>query len=229
MDHNVNKLIKDMKIQLPITKEDFMRLCKALNMHCTEVLAFEGLIYCRGKQMENGRPEDFDLDRMINFLHMKSKIVAPASNPRIALTTKNANNPQMPYYSQMGQQMAPGSLPALRPNGAMMNQTNRSMIRSQQSYDSQDQRITQGYRYGQRRTNTRGSANSYDHLNRTHDHQSRGAMRDSPSPTKMKKILEMDPEFQEEMQNCLQQMEKMPGLRAKVFNQIGQMATVWND
>lgn len=45
----------------------------------------------------------------------------------------------------------------------------------------------------------------------------------------MKKILEMDPEFQEEMQNCLQQMEKMPSLRAKVFNQIGQMATVWND
>ena len=75
-------------MQMPISKEGFMRLCKALNMHCTEVLAYEGMLYCRGKQMENGPPEDFDFDKMINFLHMKSKQVAPASNPRIALTTK---------------------------------------------------------------------------------------------------------------------------------------------
>ena len=45
----VNKIVKEQKIPLPITKEGFMRLCKALDMHCTEVLAFEGLLYCRGK------------------------------------------------------------------------------------------------------------------------------------------------------------------------------------
>ena len=49
MTKAVNKAIKDNKLALPITKEGFMRLCKALNMHCTEVLAFEGLLYCRGK------------------------------------------------------------------------------------------------------------------------------------------------------------------------------------
>ena len=31
------------------------------------------------------------------------------------------------------------------------------------------------------------------------------------------------------MQNCLDYMEKMPGLRAKVFNQIGQMANEYNE
>ena len=84
----VNKIIKEHKLALPITKEGFMRVCKSLDMHCSEMLAIEGLLYCRGKQMENSKPEEFDIDRMYSFLNMKSKIVAPASNPRIALTTK---------------------------------------------------------------------------------------------------------------------------------------------
>ena len=31
------------------------------------------------------------------------------------------------------------------------------------------------------------------------------------------------------MHECLEQMDKMPGLRAKVFNQLGQIATVHNE
>jgi len=38
--------------------------------------------------MENGTEEDFSFEKMINFLIIKSKIVAPANNPRIALTLK---------------------------------------------------------------------------------------------------------------------------------------------
>ena len=45
----INKACKENKIQLPIMIEGFKRLCKALDLHCTETLAFEGLIYCRGK------------------------------------------------------------------------------------------------------------------------------------------------------------------------------------
>jgi hypothetical protein len=44
----VNKAAKEGKIAMPITKDGFKELCKALNLHCTEVLAFEALIYCRG-------------------------------------------------------------------------------------------------------------------------------------------------------------------------------------
>ena len=45
----VNKIIKEHKIALPITKEGFKRVCKALDLHCSEMLALEGLLYCRGK------------------------------------------------------------------------------------------------------------------------------------------------------------------------------------
>lgn len=47
--------------------------------------------------MENSRTEDFDFDRMCLFLNMKSKIVAPASNPRIALSTKPYHNNRYSY------------------------------------------------------------------------------------------------------------------------------------
>ena len=77
--------------------------------------------------MDNSAPDDFDFDRMIRFLNMKSKIVAPASNPRIALTTKNKDFYPGLYQTGGG---AVSNLPSLRPNQAMMHQTNRSMIRS---------------------------------------------------------------------------------------------------
>ena len=65
-------------------------------MHRTATLAIEGLIWCRGKLMDNSPPEDFDFNRMVEFLNMKSRIVAPANNPRIALTTKQPRNDYYP-------------------------------------------------------------------------------------------------------------------------------------
>ena len=38
------------------------------------------------------------------------------------------------------------------------------------------------------------------------------------SPGKLKKFLAKDPAFRAEMDSCLEHMEKMPALRAKVFN-----------
>ena len=148
---------------MPVTKEGFGRLCKALNLHCSEMLAFEGLIYCRGKQMENGPAEDFDFDRLVGFLHMKSKIVPPADNPRIALSTKPRRND---YYPTLSGNAGSSRLPALRATNPRMHHTNRSLIRSQQSYDSQDQRITQAFRTGRaggRRIYTRGSQESNEY------------------------------------------------------------------
>ena len=44
------------------------------------------------------------------------------------------------------------------------------------------------------------------------------------TPAQTKKRLERDPAFQEEMRNALHHLEKMPGLRAKVYNQVGTVA-----
>ena len=85
MSMQVNKALKEQKIATPLNKEGFIKLCKAINLHCTQILAYEGLIYCRGPQGENSPPEDFDMDRLIYFLKYKAKIVAPADNPRIAM------------------------------------------------------------------------------------------------------------------------------------------------
>ena len=49
------------------------------------------------------------------------------------------------------------------------------------------------------------------------------------SPAKMKKMLHTDPHFQGEMKTVLDQLERMPGLRAKVFKDVGQMATKFNE
>lgn len=113
----------------------------------------------------------------------------------------------------------------------MSHQNNRSLIRSQQSYDSGDQRVTQAFRsnrgaYG-RAAKSRGTYNAAtdayypNQRNTSEDHQMYDINEQRQSPAKMKKVIESDPVFQSEMQDCLGHMEKMPGLRAKVFNQLG--------
>ena len=70
-------------------------------------------------------------------------------------------------------------LPPLR--GHMYN-TNRSQIKSQQSHDSQDQRITQAFR-------------SKRQMNMSHDASNRGNMHEEEkyTPAQLKKQLERDP------------------------------------
>ena len=118
-------------------------------------------------------------------------------------------------------------MPPIRSNAHMMHRT-RGNLRSQQSYDSQDQRITQGFRsgrLGKNRGMTRGSQESRESPLRGQSREDGVEM----SPAKKKKALGRDPSFQNEMQQCLEHMERMPGLRAKVFNQLGQMTTHWNE
>ena len=116
-----------------------------------------------------------------------------------------------------------GSLPPIRHN-MHQTQTNRSNVASRQSFDSQDQRITQKYqssRLGRRNNNAlRGSNDSRDFsagkFNATNQSYEEMSQILDNSPTKVKKRLEQDPSFQNEMHDMMQHMEKMPSLRAKV-------------
>ena len=78
----MNKTIKENKIPMPITRSGFKQLCKLLNIHCTEILSFEAVIYCRGPKMDDSPPETFNMEKLIEFIDYKSQIVAPADNPR---------------------------------------------------------------------------------------------------------------------------------------------------
>ena len=190
MTNQVNKILKDLKLTLPITKDSFMKVCKALNMHCTERMAFEGLIYCRGKDMENAPPDDFDFNRMIHFMFIKAKVVAPADKPNFNLTTKMPKPGD--YQASVQAYQEGGHFPPLRNT---MHMTNRSRkIQSRQSYDSGDQRVTQQFRSGrlrQQRSQMESDESpdrSQDPLNRTQD-EDMGYDSQEMSPAKMKKAL----------------------------------------
>ena len=84
--NRMNKVIKDNKIAMPITRAGIKQMCKALNLHCTETTAFEAIIACRGKHMDDSPPEEFNFDRLVQYLQFKSKFMPPADNPRQALS-----------------------------------------------------------------------------------------------------------------------------------------------
>ena len=73
----MNKVIKDNKIAMPITRAGIKQMCKALNLHCTETTAFEAIIACRGKHMDDSPPEEFNFDRLVQYLQFKSKFMPP--------------------------------------------------------------------------------------------------------------------------------------------------------
>ena len=61
----MNKVIKDNKIAMPITRAGIKQLCKAMNLHCTETISFEAIIACRGKHMEEAPAEEFNFERLV--------------------------------------------------------------------------------------------------------------------------------------------------------------------
>ena len=232
--HQINKLIKEHKIPIPITRKGFKQLCKLLNLHCTEITSFEALIHCRGPQMENSDPEQFDMEKLIDFVDYKQRIVPPADNPRQNVkTNRNA-------YHTSSQDDRMNRLPAIKGAAkAYLQQqiasANRSKIRSQQSYDSGDQRVTQAFRSRM----VRASQNFSDEQS-GHDeyHSSRGggagsAMKymnmENMTAAQKKKMISHDPDFQYEMNNVMKQIDKSPRLRAKVFDQVGSIAEMWHE
>lgn len=126
----VNKVVKEKKIQMPITQDGFKVLCEGLGLQCTTQNAIEAILFCRGKNMDSSAPEEFDFAKMIGFLHQKQQHAAASENPRLALTGGRRNR------NFQGSIQQPGRLPPLRSVNPMMHSTNRSMIKSQQSYDS---------------------------------------------------------------------------------------------
>ena len=78
-----------------MTRVGFKQLCKVINMHCTEITSFEAIIHCRGPKMDDSPPEAFDMDKLIDFIDYKSRIVPPADNPRLSMQSNNRN-----YFTQ---------------------------------------------------------------------------------------------------------------------------------
>lgn len=71
-----------MKIAFPLTRAGIKQVCKAMNLHCTEQTSFEAIIACRGKFMDDAPPDDFNMDKLVSYLHYKAKFMPPADNPR---------------------------------------------------------------------------------------------------------------------------------------------------
>ena len=71
---------------MPITRAGIKQLCRALNMHCTETTAFEAIIACRGKLMDDAPHEEFNMEKLVSYLHYKAKFLPPADNPRQAVS-----------------------------------------------------------------------------------------------------------------------------------------------
>lgn len=75
-----------------MTRNGFKTLCKALNIRCTELLSFEAMICCRGPKMDESDPDEFNFEKLVQFVDYKSKFLPPADNPRIAMKRSNTRD-----------------------------------------------------------------------------------------------------------------------------------------
>ena len=233
---NLVQIIKDNKIAVPVTRAGIKQICKLLNIHCTETMSFEALIACRGKELENS--QFFSLEKLSHFLNVKSKIAPPADNPRAFLH----NRSRMPSHTVRGtnrRQVLPNQIGKFPPLPHTIGSSHgRSKLNSRQSYDSQDARITQGFRNRTVKRNnregllsrqTQGSLGEVesDGNDYAFDKYTVASPSVKMSPAKMRKALEKDSEFQGQMDQTLESLGQRPKLRAKVLENVAEIATRW--
>jgi hypothetical protein len=53
-------------IEPPLTRQNFIDICKAFNLHCSAKLAIEAIFVCRGSKMEQS--STFDISALLEFL-----------------------------------------------------------------------------------------------------------------------------------------------------------------
>jgi hypothetical protein len=84
-------------IILPPSRKDFANLCRALNLKISDRRCIEAILYIRGAEMEKSNPDEFKLEKLINWFqlnvqmleHENMEIVDKewlAENPHVLLT-----------------------------------------------------------------------------------------------------------------------------------------------
>jgi hypothetical protein len=65
----VLKACKVNGIKFPITRQGYIDICKALNFHATTHQAIEAILESRGRLMEEAPPDNFDFNKMLEFMN----------------------------------------------------------------------------------------------------------------------------------------------------------------
>lgn len=63
----LNKKIKELKLEMPPTRDGLARLFEAINLYATTVTCIDCLLFCRGHKLEKSNPEDFNIDKLIQW------------------------------------------------------------------------------------------------------------------------------------------------------------------
>ena len=76
----LSKKIKDLKLEMPPTREILHKICEGLNLNVPSVRQIECILFCRGIQMEHSDPESFELEKFIQWFHMNLKSFPHTNN-----------------------------------------------------------------------------------------------------------------------------------------------------
>ena len=66
----LSKKIKELKLEMPPTRDGLARLFEALNLYATTVTCIDCLLFCRGHKLEKSNPDDFNIDKMIQWFSL---------------------------------------------------------------------------------------------------------------------------------------------------------------
>ena len=81
----LNKKIKELKIEMPPGRVCLTKLFDSINLSVPTVSIIDCILYCRGPKMENSDPEEFEMDKLVQwfilnirtFKHQRSEGVDP--------------------------------------------------------------------------------------------------------------------------------------------------------
>lgn len=81
----MKRKIKELKLEMPPTRDAINKLFESLNLQLPSVRCIDCILFCRGIKMENSNPDDFDINRLLEwfttnlrtFSHITTKGVDP--------------------------------------------------------------------------------------------------------------------------------------------------------
>lgn len=66
----MQKKIKELKLEMPPTRQTVQKLFEALNLYLPAVRAIECILHCRGLKLEKSDPSEFQIEKLYEWFHL---------------------------------------------------------------------------------------------------------------------------------------------------------------
>ena len=204
----------------PVTRMDVLEICKLMNLRITQMQAIESILHCRGQLLEASSEDDYNFDKLVFYLQQKIQTMPPADRSKPLNSLQKATK-----FPKLSLGSSPSGSMRMMGQSPMERRSNRQNIESQQCINYIENAASRGNLFVSAKQRRGSACQQYSQ----HEMMMRQPTPKRKTAAELRKELDFDPTFRQEMEEVIGNIERIPGMKNHVFNKLQNCEQGWED